>query len=79
MFPKFTWIQILSITRDGLRISLKFKRIDQFQICLILESKFADNSLSNFWQFKQIQGNLTTWRKKWNKQKNILLDATHLN
>ena len=68
---------MLLIIRDGLRISLpiltKFKRIDQFQICLILEGQFAEDSLSKFWQFKQIQDNSTIWRNKWN----ILLDATH--
>ena len=52
------------VIRDGLQILLvissKFKLIDYFQICLILEAKFADNSSSSFWRFKQIQGKSTT-------------------
>ena len=52
------------IIRHGLQISFliltKFKRIDSFQICLILEVKFGDDSLSKFYQFKQIEGKSTT-------------------
>ena len=54
----------------------------------MLEAKFADDSLSNFWRFKQIQGksttpwneksSMTTWRNKGTRKKNILLDATYL-
>ena len=33
------------------------------------EAKFADNSLSNFWPFKQIYGKFTTWLNKWNRKK----------
>ena len=51
------------ITRDGFQISLpiltKFKQIYQFEICLILEAKFEDDSLSKFCQFKQIEGKFT--------------------
>ena len=32
----------------------------------ILEAKFAEDSLSNFWRFKKIQGTSTTWTKKLN-------------
>ena len=52
------------VIRGGLQIllviSLKYKWIDYFQICLILEAKLADNSSSSFRRFKQIQGNSTT-------------------
>ena len=64
----FTREQMVLIIRHGLQISFliltKFKRIDSFQICLILEVKFGDDSLSKFYQFKQIEGKSTTWRIK---------------
>ena len=47
----------------------KFKRINKFQTFLILEAKLADESLSNFWRFKEILGNSTTWRNKGARKK----------
>ena len=55
------------------------KRIDSFQIYVTLEAKFAYNSLSNYWPFKQIHGKSTLHEQTREKgKKNILLDATHL-
>ena len=43
--PKFIRIQIVLTIKDDFRISLL---IDYFKICLILEAKFTDDSLSHF-------------------------------
>lgn len=69
------------ISRRGLQIPVSIKQTGWFQICLILEAKFSDNSLFNFWRFKQTQGKSTTWKNKWNIKKyeeNVLLDVAQL-